>query len=170
VSLWKREYCAAAPAAITGSATDVGQIDTHAQTHVDKWRWNILYNSLLNIQFTKNSKAVAFADDLILAIRKETIRAAENISNIEMSKIAPWSRNNKINFNEDKSRVMIISRRKGKENKEINVYLSNKLLQQVSTLKCLGFVIDDKFKFSKHITYAAKRSSKLCTAYPNKLN
>ena len=87
-----------------------------------------------------------------------------------MSKIAPWSRNNKINFNEDKYRVMIISRRKGKENKEINVYLSNKLLQQVSTLKCLGFVIDDKFKFSKHITYAAKRSSKLCTAYPNKLN
>ena len=88
VSLWDLEYCAAAPAAITGSATEVGQIDTHAHTHVDKWRWNILYNSLLNIQFTKNSKAVAFADDLILAIRKEAIRAAENISNIEMSKIA----------------------------------------------------------------------------------
>jgi len=27
--------------------------------------WNILYNSLLNIQFTRSSKAVAFADDLI---------------------------------------------------------------------------------------------------------
>jgi len=100
--------------------------------------WNILYNSLLNIQFTKNSKAVTFADDLILAIRKETIRAAENISNIEKSKIAAWSRNNKINFNEDKSRVMVISRRKRKENKENNVYLNNKPLQQVSTMKYLG--------------------------------
>ena len=72
-----------------------------------------------------------------------------------MSKIAAWSRNNKINFNEDKSRVMIISRRKRKENKEINVYLNNKPLQQVSTMKYLGIVIDDKFKFSKHITYAS---------------
>jgi hypothetical protein len=42
--------------------------------------------SLLNIQFTKSSKAVAFADDLIITIRNETIRAAENISNIEMRK------------------------------------------------------------------------------------
>jgi len=123
--------------------------------------WNILYNSLLNIQFTKNSKAVAFADDLILAIRKETIRAAENISNIETSKITAWSRNNTINFNEDKSRFMIISRRKIKENKEIKVYLNNKPLQHVSKMMHLGIVIDNKFKFSKHITYAAERSSKL---------
>jgi len=63
------------------------------------------------------SKAVAFADDLILAIRNESVRAAENISNIEMNKISAWSRNNKINFNGDKSKVMIISRRKRKENK-----------------------------------------------------
>jgi len=78
-----------------------------------------------------------------------------------MSKITAWSRNNKINFNENKSRVMIISRRKRKENKEINIYLNNKPLQQVSTMKYLGIVIDDKFKFSKHISYAAERSSKL---------
>ena len=89
--------------------------------------WNILYNSLLNIKFTKSTKAVAFADDLILAIKNESIRAAENISNIEMSKITAWSRNNKINFNEDKSKI--ITRRKRNENKEINIYLNNKPLQ-----------------------------------------
>ena len=63
--------------------------------------WNILYNSLLNIQFAKISKAVAFTDNLILAIKNETVRSVENISNTEMSKITAWSRNNKINFNED---------------------------------------------------------------------
>jgi len=47
---------------------------------------------------------------------------------------------------------MIISRRKRKKNKEINVYLNNKPLKQVSTMKYLGIVIDDKFKFSKDIT------------------
>ena len=53
----------------------------------------------MNIQFTKSSKAVAFADDLILAIRNENIWAAVNISNIEMSTITALSRNNKLNFN-----------------------------------------------------------------------
>jgi len=77
-----------------------------------------------------------------------------------MSKITAWSTNNKINFNEDKPKVMIISRRKRKENKEINIYLNNKPLQQVSTMKYLGIVIDNKFKFSEHISYAAERSSK----------
>jgi len=78
-----------------------------------------------------------------------------------MSKITAWSRNNKINFNEDKSKVMIISRRKRKENKEISIYLNNKPLQQVLTMKYLGIVIDNKFKFSEHISYAAERSSRL---------
>jgi hypothetical protein len=31
--------------------------------------WNIQYNSLLNLTFTRRTKAVAFADDLILVIR-----------------------------------------------------------------------------------------------------
>ena len=78
-----------------------------------------------------------------------------------MRKITACSRNNKINFNEDKSKVMIISRRKRKENKEIYIYLNNKPLRQVSTMNYLRIVIDNKFKFNEHINYAAERSSKL---------
>jgi len=78
-----------------------------------------------------------------------------------MRKLIAWSRNNNINFNEDKSKVMLISRRKRKENKEFNIYLNNKSFQQVSTMKYLGIVINNKLKFSEHISYAAERSSKL---------
>jgi hypothetical protein len=74
----------------------------------------------------KNTKVVAFADDLILAIRSSNTRAAENISNLEMTKITAWAKNSKINFNE-KSKFMLISRRKRKENK-INIYINNKSL------------------------------------------
>ena len=115
--------------------------------------WACIYIYIYIYTHAKNSKAVAFADDLILAVRNETIRAAENISNIKVSKITGWSRNNKINFNEDKSKV--IKSRKRKENKEINIYL-NKPLQQVSTIKYLGIVIDNKFKFSEHISSRKK--------------
>jgi len=43
--------------------------------------WNIQYNSLLNLEFRKRTKAVAFADDLQMAVRAETVREAENFTN-----------------------------------------------------------------------------------------
>jgi hypothetical protein len=52
---------------------------------------------------------------------------------------------------------MLISRRKRREEKGINVYLSHKLLEQVKKMKYLGIIVDEKFKFSEHITYAAKK-------------
>ena len=77
-----------------------------------------------------------------------------------MRKITTWSKN-KTNFNEEKYKVRVISRRKRKENKEINIHLNNKPLQQVTTMKYLGIIIDNKFRFSEHISYAAERCGKL---------
>jgi len=56
---------------------------------------------------------------------------------------------------------MIISRRKRKEVKEIKVYLLNKPLEQVTTMKYLDTIRDNKFKFSEHISYAAEICTKL---------
>ena len=64
---------------------------------------------------------MAFADDLLQATPGESERAAENYSNGELSKIAAWSKSNKIRFNEEKSKIMLVSRSKRKESKEINV-------------------------------------------------
>jgi len=54
---------------------------------------------------------------------------------------------------------MLISRKR-KETKEITVYL-NKPLKQVNTMKYLGIIIHNKFKFSEHIRYAAEKCTKL---------
>ena len=64
--------------------------------------WNIFYNSLLNLNFTHRTKSIAFADDLILAIRGRTVTEAENMANIELTKIAAWARDNKLRFKEQK--------------------------------------------------------------------
>jgi len=78
-----------------------------------------------------------------------------------MSKINRWSKRNKVGFNEAKSKTMLISRMKRKEAKEIKIYLNNKPIKQVTTMKYLGIVIDDKFKFSQHISHAADKCAKL---------
>jgi hypothetical protein len=37
-------------------------------------------------------KAVAFEDDLVIMIKAESIREAENIANVELSKISVWAK------------------------------------------------------------------------------
>jgi len=64
------------------------------------------------------TKVVAYADDLIMATKGESIRAVENYTNVELSRIKRWAKNNKMKFNDTKSKVMLVSRRKRKEKKE----------------------------------------------------
>ena len=81
------------------------------------------------------TKVVAYADDLIMAKWGELIRAVDNYTNVELSKIHARAKNNKINFNDIKCKVILISRRKRKENKSITVSLNNKHLEQITQIK-----------------------------------
>jgi hypothetical protein len=50
--------------------------------------WNILYNTLLDLEFTSHTKAIiAFADDLAILTYGETTTEAEADANSELAKI-----------------------------------------------------------------------------------
>ena len=100
--------------------------------------WNLLYNSIFKLEFTNHTKVVAFADGLIILTKGESITEAENCMNLELRKISGWAYNNKLNFNENKTKVMLMSRRNRKEDKEVEIYLNNKILEQVNKIKYLG--------------------------------
>ena len=57
--------------------------------------WNIPYNSLLTLKYTNHTKAVAFGFDLVIMIKAESILEAENIANVELSKISACEVNKK---------------------------------------------------------------------------
>jgi hypothetical protein len=69
----------------------------------------------LELKYVARTKVVAFADDLIMATRGESVRAVEDYVNIELSKPNGWSKNNKTKFNDKKSKVILVSRRKRKK-------------------------------------------------------
>jgi len=58
--------------------------------------WNIQYDTVLNLKFTDHTRVVAFADDLTLMIRANSISEAENFANTEMGKIAMWTEKNNL--------------------------------------------------------------------------
>jgi len=60
--------------------------------------WSIQYNSLLNLEIRKQTKVIAFADDLIIAVKAERISEAENITNIVMNNVLTWAKNNKLSL------------------------------------------------------------------------
>jgi len=47
----------------------------------------VLYNSILTLELTSHSIAIALADDLLILTRGETVVEAENYMNLEMRKI-----------------------------------------------------------------------------------
>jgi hypothetical protein len=89
------------------------------------------------------------------------VREIENIANIEMSKISAWAKDNKTRFNDQKSKVMLMTRRKLRERKELEIYLNNKPLKQVKNLKYLGIIIDSKLTFRDHIIHVTEKCTKL---------
>ena len=94
-----------------------------------------------SISKTKNTRVIPLADDLLVMIRAESIGKVENYANIELTKIASWARN-KITFNDGKSKVMLLTRRKRKEQTKVAVYLNNRVIPQVQKLKYLGIIFD----------------------------
>ena len=49
--------------------------------------WNIMYNALLNLQFSSRTKVIAFADDLIVLTRGASTKEAENYSKQDLKKL-----------------------------------------------------------------------------------
>ena len=101
--------------------------------------WNIFYNSLLNLKFTSGTKIIVFADDLILLTRGKSVSELENTANTELKKISTWTRDNKVRFNDKKSKIMLMTRRKRKEREDLEVYLNNKPLRQVKNHEIPGY-------------------------------
>jgi hypothetical protein len=53
-------------------------------TGVNLWSHvlNIQFNALVNLEYEKQTKNIAYADDVIMAVKVNTITEAENLANI----------------------------------------------------------------------------------------
>jgi hypothetical protein len=49
--------------------------------------WNLLYNYLLHLKYTKNPKLITYADDLLILVKGKTQVEVENYANIETQKV-----------------------------------------------------------------------------------
>jgi len=64
--------------------------------------WNILFDSLLNLEYRQNTKVIAYDDDLMILVKGSNQVEVENYDNIEIQNVANLARNNKMFFNGQK--------------------------------------------------------------------
>jgi hypothetical protein len=71
----------------THTQTDT-QTNTYTYTHTYTHIHTDTHDSLLKMEFTSHSKAIAFADDLIILTKGEPIVEAGNYMNLELRKFS----------------------------------------------------------------------------------
>jgi len=59
---------------------------------------------------------------------------------------------------------MLLTRRRRKENNKIKIYLNNRPLIQVNSMRYLGIIFDHKLTFKEHINYMSEKCTKLIFA------
>ena len=64
-------------------------------------------------------------------------------------------------FNELKSKTMLIARKTKSNRENINIYLNNRRLDQVKKMKYLGIYFDNRLNFHKHIEHTTEKSRKM---------
>jgi hypothetical protein len=74
---------------------------------------------------------------------------AEVFANSVLAKMEKWGKENKMQFNDTKSKAMLITRKRNNEN--INIYFNNRRMEIVKELKYLGMYFDSRLIFDKHI-------------------
>ena len=85
--------------------------------------WNVMYNLLLHLKFSGRTKVIAFADDLIVLTRGACKMETEYYSNQDLKKTERWATDNKVEFNDKKSKILFISRKRN-DDREVNIYLN----------------------------------------------
>ena len=79
--------------------------------------------------------------------------------NCELAKLTEWLNANKLSINVSKSHYMVFHRSRRKIYKG-NILLDTTILSQVTFTKFLGVILDDKLKWTHHISYIKNKISK----------
>ena len=103
-----------------------------------------------------------YADDTILYYSDNDVNCIDDFLNADLKRIHDWMCLNKLSLNVDKTESILIGTRSMlSKRKSLNVHISGNRIQSKETVKYLGVLIDQEFKWNAHIENLCTRTSKL---------
>ena len=102
-----------------------------------------------------------YADDTFLCYQHENIKTLENNVNLELSKVYEWLSANRLTLNINKSKFMIITKKRINAS-SISIHINGSPLEQCDSYKYLGVYFDKQLNWKTHIDYICQKISKSC--------
>ena len=80
--------------------------------------------------------------------------------NNEMKHISQWLKANKLTLNSEKTYYMVFHRGRRKSYNNIKLYIDDAIIEEASTIKYLGVILDNKLKWTSHIAFVKNKVAK----------
>ena len=87
-----------------------------------------------------------YADDTLIFTEEDTDRQYYDNMTEDINNVNEWIKMNKLKLNENKTKLMQINM-----NNELVFKLNIQVIETVTQIKYLGFIIDKKLKLNEHI-------------------
>ena len=96
-----------------------------------------------------------FADDTVLIYNGENIEQLNQLINEDLLLYYKWLLHNKLKINLKKTKYLIFG--KGNKISNINIQLNNYAIEQVTSIRFLGLIVDSKMTWKCHIQHICKK-------------
>ena len=102
-------------------------------------------------------RSINFADDTILLLSSKNLKSLETQGNTEFGKVLKYFKSNKLILNSEKTKFMIIKPPRKPYKNKIKISQNEMEIKETSSIKYLGIILDNKFKFNLHFQYVVEK-------------
>ena len=118
----------------------------------------IYVNDLSDV--SKILEPIMFADDTNLFFTHKNIKELFQTVNSELDKVFQWFNANKLSLNKDKTKYTFFHKAREKDNIPLKLpalFINDKEIERVTSIKFLGVLTDEHLTWKKHITVIEKK-------------
>ena len=120
----------------------------------------IYVNNLCSV--SKIFEHITFADNTNVFFLHKSINELFHIANLELNKVFKWFNANKISLNKDKTKYTFFHKAREKDIllKLPSLFINDRKIKQITSIKYLGKLIDEHLTWKEHITVIQNKASK----------
>lgn len=123
----------------------------------------IFINDIFTTSTDAGQKIINFADDTNLLFSGETLASLMSSGESLLNDVEIWFQNNQLLLNSSKTNCIFFKLNESTETPQISI-MNDSVTNITKNCKVLGIIIDDKFRWTEHISYVCKRLSSACYA------
>lgn len=119
--------------------------------------WNIVISDIIQC-FPLPVNYTIYVDDILIYMSHPNLKLIEETLQAALNNLILWSKSNGPKFSEEKTKLIVFSKRKFKHQLMLN--FNGVILQESNEIKLLGMIMDARLKWKNHINFIKARANK----------